>query len=303
MSAPANPPHPPLGPAAAYGLFAFCLPVWGINWPVLKIALGSMPPNWLNCARMGLCALCLFAALGVLGRLRLPGREDLPTLLSVGVMMMGIFPAMIVMGLEFAEAGRASLLSFIAPLWVTPAAIFLFGERLTRLKAVGLALGIGGLAVLFNPIGFDWSKGDVVYGNVMLLASSMVWAITILHMRHRVWRSSPFQLAPWNMLAATLVAALLGLVVDSGEPVRWSETLVWLLVYAGPMATTLTVLGIVAITRSLPAITSSLLFLATPVAGILASTVFLGEALTVTILAGLALIVAGLAAVAVGETR
>ena len=303
MTAPANRPHPPLGTASAYGLFAFCLPVWGVNWPVLKIALGSMPPNWLNCARMGLCALCLFVALGVLGRLRLPGREDLPTLLSVGVMMMGIFPAMIVMGLEFAEAGRASLLSFIAPLWVTPAAILLFGERLTRLKAVGLALGIGGLGVLFNPIGFDWSKGDVVYGNLMLLGSSMVWAVTILHMRHHVWRSSPFQLAPWNMLAATLVAALLGIVVDSGEPVLWSETLIWLLIYSGPAATTLTVLGIVAITRSLPAITSSLLFLATPVAGILASTAFLGEALTVTILAGLALIVAGLAAVAVGEAR
>ncbi len=303
MNAPANPPHPPLRAAAAYGLFAFCLPVWGINWPVLKIALGSMPPNWLNCARMGLCALCLFAALAALGRLRLPGREDLPTLLSVGVMMMGIFPAMIVMGLEFAEAGRASLLSFIAPLWVTPAAILLFGERLTWLKAVGLALGIGGLAVLFNPVGFDWTESDVVYGNLMLLASSVVWAITILHMRRHVWRSSPFQLAPWNMLAATLVAALLGVALEAGETVRWSTTLVGLLVYAGPLATTLTVLGIVAIVRSLPVITSSLLFLATPVAGILASTVFLGEALTVTILVGLALIVAGLAAVAVSEAR
>lgn len=303
MRAPATTPYPPLGPAAAYGLFAFCLPVWGINWPVLKIALGSMSPNWLNCARMGLCALCLFAALGVLGRLRLPGRGDMPALLSIGVVMMGIFPAMLVMGLEFAEAGRASLLSFIAPLWVTPAAILLFGERLTRLKATGLAFGIGGLGVMFNPIGFDWSRGDVVYGNLLLVASSMVWAASILHMRHHVWRQSPFQLAPWQMLAATLVAALLGLVLEAGEPVRWSATLIWLLVYAGPLATTLTVLGIVAIVRSLPAITSSLLFLATPVAGMLASAAILGEALTVTNLAGLALIVIGLAAVAVGETR
>lgn len=303
MNTRAAAPHPPLGKSAAYGLFAFCLPIWGINWPVLKIALGSMPPNWLNCARMGLCALCLFAALAILGKLRLPGREDLPALLSVGVVMMGIFPATIVMGLEFAQAGRASLLSFIAPLWVTPAAVLLFGERLTRLKATGLALGVGGLAVMFNPIGFDWSKGDVVYGNLLLVAGSMVWATTILHMRHHIWRQSPFQLAPWHMLAATLVAALLGLVLESGEPVRWSGTLVWLLVYAGPLATTLTVLGIVAIARSLPAITSSLLFLATPMAGMLASTAILGEALTVTNLAGLALIVLGLGAVAVSETR
>lgn len=303
MSAPANPRHPALGAAAAYGLFAFCLPIWGINWPVLKIALGSMPPHWLNGARMGLCALCLFAALGILGKLRLPGREDLPALLSVGVVMMGVFPAMMMMGLEFAQAGRASLLSFIAPLWVTPAAILLFGERLTRLKATGLVLGLGGLGVMFNPIGFDWSRGDAVYGNLLLVASSMVFAVPLLHMRRHVWRQSPFQLAPWQMLAATLVAALLGLVLDAGEPVRWSATLVWLLVYAGPVATTLTVLGIVAIVRSLPAITSSLLFLATPVAGILASAAVLGEPLTVTVLAGLALIVAGLGAVALGETR
>ena len=60
---------------------------------------------------------------------------------------------------------------------------------------------------------------------------------------------------------------------------------------------------IVAIARSLPAITSSLLFLATPVAGMIASTAILGEALTVTNLAGLVLIVLGLGAVAVDETR
>ena len=303
MSAPANTPHPPLGTAAAYGLLALCLPVWGVNWPVLKIALGSIPPVWLSCVRMGSTALCLFAALGILGRLRLPGRHDMPAVLSIGVIMMGIYPAMTVMGLEFAEAGRASLLSFITPLWVTPAAILLFGERLTRLKAAGLVLGLAGLGVMFNPIGFDWSRGDVVYGNLLLVAASVVWSIPILHMRRHVWRLSPFELSPWQLLAATLVAAPLALVVEAGETVRWSMTLFWLLLYAGPAATALTILGAVAIARSLPAITASLLFLATPVAGMLGSAAILGEALTVTNLAGLALIVAGLAAVAIGETR
>ena len=295
--------HKPLGAGAAYGLLALCLPVWGVNWPVLKIALGSIPPVWLSCVRMGSTALCLFAALAIVGRLRLPGRHDMPAVLSVGVIMMGIYPAMTVMGLEFAAAGRASLLSFITPLWVTPAAIILFGERLTRLKAAGLALGLGGLGVMFNPIGFDWSQGDAVYGNLLLVAASMVWSITILHLRRHVWRLSPFELAPWQLVAATLVAAPLALVVEAGETVRWSMTLFWLLLYAGPVATALTILGAVAIARSLPAITASLLFLATPVAGMLASAAILGEPLTATNIAGLALIVAGLAAVAIGDVR
>ena len=303
MTASAKTPHPPLGAGAAYGLLALCLPVWGINWPLLKIALGSIPPVWLSCVRMGSTALCLFAALAVLGRLRLPGRHDMPAVLSIGVLMMGIYPAMTIMGLEFAEAGRASLLSFITPLWVTPAAIILFGERLTRLKAAGLALGLGGLAVMFNPIGFDWSRSDAVYGNLLLVAASAVWSIPILHMRRHVWRLSPFELAPWQLLAATLVAAPLALVVEAGETVRWSMTLFWLLLYAGPVATALTILGAVAIARALPAITASLMFLATPVAGMLASAAILGEALTVTNLAGLALIVTGLAAVAIGDAR
>ena len=303
MTASAKTLHPPLGAGAAYGLLALCLPVWGINWPLLTIALGSIPPVWLSCVRMGSTALCLFAALAVLGRLRLPGRHDMPAVLSIGVLMMGIYPAMTIMGLEFAEAGRASLLSFITPLWVTPAAIILFGERLTRLKAAGLALGLGGVAVMFNPIGFDWSRSDAVYGNLLLVAASAVWSIPILHMRRHVWRLSPFQLAPWQLLAATLVAAPLALVVEAGETVRWSMTLFWLLLYAGPVATALTILGAVAIARALPAITASLMFLATPVAGMLASAAILGEALTVTNLAGLALIVTGLAAVAIGDAR
>ena len=156
---------------------------------------------------------------------------------------------------------------------------------------------------MFNPIGFDWSDGDVVYGNLLLVASSAVWAIPILHMRRHVWRLSPFELSPWQLLAAALVAAPLALVVEAGETVRWSETLFWLLLYAGPLATALTILGAVAIARSLPAITASLLFLATPVAGMLGGAAILGEALTVTNLAGLALIVAGLAAVALGDAR
>lgn len=269
----------------------------------MKIALDGIPPVWLSCVRMGSTAFCLFVALAALRKLRLPGRADIPALLSVGIIMMGIYPAMTMTGLSFAEAGRSSLLSFITPLWVTPAAIVLFGENLTRLKATGLVLGLSGLAVLFNPIGFDWSDADIVYGNFLLVAGSMVWSITILHLRHHVWALSPFELAPWQMLAATAVAAPLALVFDAGEPILWSGKLLALLVFAGPIATTLTVLGAVAIVRSLPSITASLLMLATPVAGMLASAAILGEALTATNLLGLALIVGGIAAVTVSDAR
>ena len=284
-------------------MLGLCLPVWGINWPVMKIAVGSIPPVWLACARMASTCACLFIVLAILGKLRLPGRRDLPAILSVGVIMMGIYPPLTMTGLVDAGAGRASLLSFITPLWVTPAAMVLFGERLGAYKAAGLLVGVAGLAVLFNPFGFDWSNAAVVRGNLLLVLASMVWSITILHMRHHVWRLSPVELSPWQMLVASFVAAPLALWFDAGEPVVWSLELVGMIAFAGPVATTLTIIGAIAILRALPAITGSLLFLATPVAGMLCSAVILGETLTLTNIAGLALIVAGLAFVAYGEAR
>ena len=217
--------------------------------------------------------------------------------------MMGIYPPLTMTGLVDAGAGRASLLSFITPLWVTPAAMVLFGERLGAYKAAGLLVGVAGLAVLFNPFGFDWSNAAVVRGNLLLVLASMVWSITILHMRHHVWRLSPVELSPWQMLVASFVAAPLALWFDAGEPVVWSLELVGMIAFAGPVATTLTIIGAIAILRALAGDHRIASVPGDAGGGMLCSAVILGETLTLTNIAGLALIVAGLAFVAYGEAR
>ena len=280
-----------------------CLPVWGLNWPIMKIALIDMPPVWLAEARMASTCVCLFIGLGLAGTLRLPRRDDWPAVWSVGALMMGIYPALTMTGLLYAEACRAALLSFVTPLWVTPAAILLLGERPTALKLAGLVVGLGGLAVLFNPLGFDWSNADVVFGNLILVGASMVWSITIIHMRTFKWRLTPLQLAPWQLLLASLVIAPCGLWFESGKSVNWTPDLFAMLLFAGPIATFLTIWGAISIMRALPAVTSSLAFLATPVSGMLASALVLGEPLTVTNLTGLALLVVGLGFVGLAETK
>src|SRR3546814_12856468 len=106
-------------------------------------------------------------------------------------------------------AGRSAVLAYTTPLWVTPAAIVLLGERPTAFKLLGLALGFAGVAVLFNPLGFDWADPQVLLGNGMLLAAALAWSVAILHIRAHTWDSSPLQLAPWQMLLAVPPLAIL----------------------------------------------------------------------------------------------
>ena len=290
-------------PGAAVTLLAFCVPVWGFNWPVMKILLADIPPLWLGAIRMAATSAALFAVLAPMRRLRVPDRRDAPALISVGVFMFGVYSILTMIGLSHAQAGRAAILTFVTPLWVTPLAILILGERLSGLKAAGLVFALGGLCVLFNPLGFDWSRTDAVIGNGLLLLASMSWAMTIIHLRTHRWRLSPLELGPWQLLVATMVLAPAALWIEGVPDIAWSGEIAGLLVFAGPLATTLTVWGAIIVMRSLPAITNSLAFLATPVMGMLASALVLGEALTVTNVAGLVLIVAGLGCVGVSDAR
>lgn len=61
-------------------------------------------------------------------------------------------------------------------------------------------LGFAGVAVLFNPFGFDWSRPEVDLGNGLLMPAAIGGGVAILHIRGRAWLLSPLQLTPWQML-------------------------------------------------------------------------------------------------------
>lgn len=290
-------------PQAAFTLVILVFS-WGLSWSIFKGALHYMPPLWYACLRMALGCAVLMPVLAWRGQLKRPARADAPMLFVLGVVMMAFYPALTHTGLLWVESGRASIVAYLMPLWVTPGAILFLGERLTRLKAAGLALAVGGVAVLFNPAGFDWSNPDVVLGNAMMLLASVTWAGTILYIRTVRWRLSPLELAPWQLLIACIV---LGAMAAATEPLpstaSWDWSFAGLLLYAGPYISILTVWGLMAVNRSLPAITTSFGYLAAPVCGVAFGALLRGEALTASNVGGLSLVVAGLAAVAIAEAR
>ena len=80
-----------------------------------------MPPLWFAFARMLSAAVFLFILLALFRQLRMPARQDVPIIVALGVFMMGIFISLSHLGMVTVGSGRAALLGYSTPLWVTPA--------------------------------------------------------------------------------------------------------------------------------------------------------------------------------------
>jgi len=284
-------------------LLLLAIVIWGCNWPVMKTGLQHVSPIWFSALRFATGGLCLFAIQLLTGTLRLPTRRDLPLLASVGLLQMMAFTALGAIAMTQIPAGRSAVLAYTTPLWVAPIAVFLFGERISRWQGAGLLLGVAGLAVLFNPLAIDWQDSALVQANLMLMAASFLWGMTILHLRYHRGDSTAYQLAPWQMLVATLPLLLLARMVEGPYTGDGSMALWETVLFVGPLATAFCFCAVNAVSMALSATRMSTAMLGVPLIGLLAATAFLGETLSVSLVAGGLCIVGGILIVSLNKAR
>lgn len=272
---------------------------WGLTWPVNKVVLQSLSPLWAVTLRSAIATVALFALTAWRGRVTLPPREDLPVLLSITLLHMVGFNLLASWGLGLVPTGRTVVLAYTTPLWVTPGAALLLREPLTARRLFGVLVGLTGLAPLFNPLTFDWSDRAIVLGNLAILTGALLWAASILHIRAHRWRSTPFALIPWETLLATVLLTPIALTIEPRPQADWGPSFILLLLYLGIAGTAVAYWAVATASRLLPAVTTSLGLLATPVVSAITATLWLGEPLTVSLVVAIVLVLGG---VAIGAT-
>jgi drug/metabolite transporter (DMT)-like permease len=268
---------------------------WGLTWPVNKAILGSVPPLWAVAVRTAIGSVILFLLAALQRRLSLPPRGDLPVLMSITLLHMVGFGVLSTLGLQTVPTGRSVVLAYTTPLWVAPGAALFLGERLTARRLVGTLVGLAGLIVLFNPLAFDWTQRAAVLGNLAILAAALLWAGSILHIRGHRWRSTPFDLLPWETLLATGILTPVAYRLAGAPAFTVDAALGAMLLYAGVPGTALAYWAVAMASRQLPAITTSLGLLATPVVSIVVAAIWLREIPTADVLGALGLILGGIA--------
>ncbi|MBX8530989.1 DMT family transporter [Pseudomonas cichorii] len=280
-------------------LLVMAILIWGANWPVMKAGLEHITPVWFSTLRFASGAACLLALQLVTGKLRLPTRQDLPLILSVGLLQMLTFTVLGAIAMTQVPAGRSAVLAYTTPLWVTPIAVMFLREKLSTRQLIGTLLGGVGVCVLFNPLTLDWGNGALVKANLMLLAASFCWAMCILHLRYSKNTASAYQLAPWQMLVATIPLIALAYFTEGPFTGDGSRTLWEILIFMGPLATAFCFCAVNAASMWLSSTSMSTAMLGVPVVGLLMSVIFMGEQLTMTLIAGIMAIIGGILIVTV----
>jgi drug/metabolite transporter (DMT)-like permease len=257
--------------------------------------VGAMPAEWLAAFRLGGATILVTVFMAVRRGIRRPTRHDLPILFTVGVVQLAVVTTIVFAALRYAPPGRSAILVYASTLWTFPLAAIVLHEQLTAPRLIGLTFGCTGLALLLEPWSTDWSNGRTVGGFGLLLLASILNAATTVHVRAHSWRGSPLELMPWLLGIAALPITILAVVLHGLPRVEWTLSTTGIVVYQVALASAFAVWGLITLTRSVPAISASLILMAVPVIGLLSSVILVGESASIAVVISLALVLGGVA--------
>lgn len=266
-------------------------------WPITKVALAAgATPAWFAVGRAALSGVAAFAALGLLRRLRLPGRRDWPALFGVGLGQLAAFFAFAHEAVAYVPAGRTTILCNVTTIFVAPLSVLVLREAIPARRWAAAGFGVAGAVVLMGPWAIDWNAPGVLLGHFYLLGAAFTFSLAIVIVRARPPALSMLQLLPWCFVVATL--ALLPLALRHGGIGTWPAASLWSMAYIGGFAGPVGTWCVMEVAANLPAMVASVGLLATPAAGLALSTWWLGEPFGPDLMAGSALILAGVAVAA-----
>lgn len=287
-----TPPAGGLSQGKALQLLLLSVFLFGGVWPVTKVALAHATPLWFGFTRAALAALSAAILLGVMGRLRLPRRSDLPGLAATGLLQIGAFFALAHVALSLVPAGRTAILGNVTIFWLIPLSVLLLGERVSPRRWVAAGLGLAGVGVMMSPWGMDWSAPGAVFGHGLLLVASLCWSLAILVTRLYPPRTPIADLIPWMFVLGAMLLLPLALWWEPlsagggvGVGAWWTAAFIGLI--AAPIGTWATVEA----GRHLNAVVASVGFLMVPLVGLVLATTWLGEPLGWDLILGGGLVV------------
>jgi drug/metabolite transporter (DMT)-like permease len=249
---------------------------WGFNWTALKVALSEVSPWTFRSLCLGLGSAVLFAALRAGGQPLAVPKGQWRRLALLAFLNITCWNMLVAFGVALIPSGRASILAYTMPIWAIPLSVWLLGERVTRDRLAGLALGMVALVLLLgeNLAGL----GAAPLGSLMVLGAALAWALgTVLQKRFPV-RMPLGAYTAWMLLLGGVPVFIGTLIIEDVRTLRHVSLAPALgVAYNVFIAFAFAHWAWIKLATSVPVSVFSLSMLIIPVIGVLSGAVFLGE--------------------------
>ena len=271
--------------------------LWGFSFLLIKVALHDMSPTVIMLIR----AATGFAALAVF--MRLSGRPILGdgwkrriipyTVLAVGS---GVVPwTAIAFGEQSISSGLASILNATTPLWAAVLVIWMIpSERPSALNYVGVLIGLAGVVVLVLPDltakGFGF--GSSVVGVAAVLVASISYALSALYQRKKLRGHSVYEVSVGQLAVTTVLA--IPIAAPSLPSMHIALPSMAAVVALGVGGSGLAYLLYYYVNNSLGSVQATGVTVLVPMTAVLWGVVLLGETLSLPIVIGMVVILAGI---------
>jgi drug/metabolite transporter (DMT)-like permease len=269
--------------------------IWGASFMFIKVAVDEIDPIPLMAFRLALSALTLLPFLMLqndAGRALADLRESMFGVAFLGLVNSALPFTLIAWGEQHIDSSIAAIANAPVPIFVALLALkYKHSERVTGLRLLGIVIGFLGVAVLtgLNPEGGWWAVG----GTLAVVAAALCYAISNLFAQARFQNTQPLVVVTGSSLTGALFLLPIAAVqLPTDMPSREAVASV---VALGVGGTAIALILYFRMLSSYGASRSSLVTYLIPLIAVVYGVTILDERLRANAVAGLALILGGVA--------
>jgi drug/metabolite transporter (DMT)-like permease len=172
---------------------------WGMTYLAMRVAVMEIPPHLLSGSRFVLAGVLLYAWARLRGHAAPTLKHWRSATVIGGFLLLG-GNASVAWAEKTVPSGLAAVLIAVAPIWMVGLEWARGGARPTKVVAVGLLLGLAGVALLVSGRGSAASRVDPVGATILVLASAS-WAWGSVVSKTAALPKSPFVATSIEMIA------------------------------------------------------------------------------------------------------
>jgi drug/metabolite transporter (DMT)-like permease len=277
----------------AYLALALVCIVWGVSWVGTKEGVRYMPPFQMVGIRQVLAGLAYILFFVVRGD-KFPRKQEWYPIILLSVLNFMISNGLATWGVKLTTAGLSAILGAIFPLWLVIILAFRGGNKIPPLAWIGICIGFGGVCVVFYEHLHELFEFTFLGGIILGLVASLAWAYGTIYTKEYAADFNPYHSIGWQMLISgimlNIVAKATGQVIPLVEIKLYTWGAIFFLVVVSSIIAFIAYLYAL---QKLPTGVVSLYAYINPIVAVLTGSLFTGEPLTVLIITGSLITLAG----------